>query len=55
MKKRNCSHRYCFWRWLILTIARTPRLYVLVWGILLALLLVAYQVDVVALLLKVWP
>lgn len=45
MKKKTCAHRYCFWRWLILTILRKPKLYMLAWGILLALLAVALKLE----------
>ncbi len=55
MKKRNCGHRYCFWRWLILIILRKPKLYMLVWGVLLALLVMALKIDVLAILARLWP
>lgn len=36
----------CFWRWLILCIVRFPRLYALVWGIIILLALVCLKVDI---------
>ncbi len=50
MKKKTCAHCYCFWRWLILIILRKPKLYMLVWGILLVLLAVAIKLDLAGLM-----
>ncbi len=55
MKKKTCAHRYCFWRWLILIILRKPKLYMLAWGILLALLAVALKLDLASLMGRLWP
>lgn len=55
MKKKTCTHRYCFWRWLILIILRKPKLYMLAWGILLAFLAVALKLDLAGLMERLWP
>ncbi|MBP5215828.1 MAG: hypothetical protein J6039_04645 [Alphaproteobacteria bacterium] len=38
--------QYRFWRWLILSIVRIPKLYVLVWGILVVLALLGFKNDI---------
>jgi hypothetical protein len=40
---------------LILIILRKPKLYMLAWGILLALLAVALKLDLVSLMGRLWP
>lgn len=39
------KHEYRFWRWLILSIVQIPRLYVLVWGIVLLTALIVIKID----------
>ena len=41
---------YQFWRWLILTIARTKKLYALAWGIVILLITACLKTDFVRLL-----
>lgn len=42
--------RYRFWRWLILTILHFPKLYALVWGMLLLLGVVLLKIDIIELI-----
>ena len=47
-KKNNSS--YHFWRWLIMQIVNIPRLYVLVWGLVILLLAICLKADMAALI-----
>jgi len=49
-KKKMCCY---FWRWLILSIIRFPKLYALVWGILILLSIVFLKTDFLRFLQKV--
>ena len=40
-KKKN----YQFWRWLILTVARTKKLYALAWGVVILLIIACLKTD----------
>ncbi|MBQ9271107.1 MAG: hypothetical protein IJ218_02430 [Alphaproteobacteria bacterium] len=50
-KKKN----YQFWRWLILTIARTKKLYALAWGIILLLLVACLKTEFINILRSLLP
>lgn len=49
MKTNNKQH-YRFWRWLILTIIRTPKLYILTWGIIILIALVCLKINMATVL-----
>lgn len=42
---KNKKQHYIFWRWLIMSIVKTPKLYVLTWGIIILAALVCLKVD----------
>lgn len=43
------KQRYRFWRWLILTVLRFPKLYALVWGIIILTAVVCLKCDIIGL------
>ncbi len=49
MNKKD-RHQYRFWRWLILSVVRIPRLYVLVWGFIGLCALAVLKGDVMPLI-----
>lgn len=50
---KSKKQHYGFWRWLILTIIRFPKLYALAWGIIILATVIFLQGDVLN-LLKGW-
>ena len=42
--------KYKFWRWLILTVLRFPKLYALTWGIIILLALMCMKMDIATLI-----
>ena len=48
--KKHKKEQYRFLRWLIICIVKTPRLYVLVWGIMLLLTAAILKTDVIRIL-----
>ena len=52
MKQKNRCHCH-FWRWLILSVVRIPKLYVLAWGILILLLTTVLRTDMAKILASV--
>lgn len=50
-KKKN----YQFWRWLILSIVRIKKLYALVWGIVILLIIAGLKTDLIRILGSLWP
>lgn len=48
MAKKH-KQQYRFWRWLILSIVQTPKLYILVWGLLGLCALAVSKTDIVSL------
>lgn len=52
MNKKD-RHQYRFWRWLILSVVRIPKLYVLAWGILILLLATVLRTDMAKILASV--
>lgn len=53
--KNSKKHEYSFWRWLILSIVRIPKLYILVWGIMFLAALAVIKIDLPQLLCGVLP
>lgn len=53
--KNSKKHEYRFWRWLILSIVRIPKLYILVWGIMFLAALAVIKIDLPQLLCGVLP
>lgn len=49
MKRKNKQH-YRFWRWLIMSVIKIPKLYVLVWGLLGVCALAVAKTDIVSLI-----
>ncbi len=49
-KKKN----YQFWRWLILSIVRIKKLYALVWGIVILLIIAGLKTDLIRILGSLW-
>ena len=43
-------HQYRFWRWLIISMVRIPKLYILVWGLLGVCALAVLKCDVITLI-----
>ena len=43
-------HPYRFWRWLIISMVRIPKLYILVWGLLGLCALAVLKCDVITLI-----
>ena len=43
-------HQYRFWRWLIISVVRIRKLYILVWGLLGLCALAVLKFDVIALI-----
>jgi len=50
-KKKN----YQFWRWLILSIVRIKKLYALVWGIVILLIIAGLKTDLIRILGSLLP
>jgi len=48
--KKHKKEQYRFLRWLIISIARTPRLYILVWGFIFLLAVALLRTDILNLL-----
>ncbi len=43
--EKDTKQPYRFWRWLILTILRFPKLYTLVWGIIILFAIICIKID----------
>lgn len=57
MKKQSKQkkQKYQFWRWLILSVVHIRRLYWLVWGALIVLLLIGLKVNIATIVASLWP
>ena len=51
----NRKKQYQFWRWLILSVVRIKKLYALVWGIIILLIVLGLKTDLVHLLGSLVP
>ncbi|MBR1600789.1 MAG: hypothetical protein IJ677_04350 [Alphaproteobacteria bacterium] len=48
---KDRKHQYHFWRWLILSVVKIPRLYVLVWGFIGLCALAVLKSDIITLII----